>query len=210
MAQYGKTFKDLHEGFLAWLLKQRPEVTSDDSPYGRIDATVCMTAMNFVIPELIMEARHRYETVIKYTFEQDTNYLELPHEVLMLLQYKDSTMDKYRGIPDAMSYEEPIRKYDDDTLINDNGWTQGQEVYLHIIKQPPRIVSEHDVVRFPERFHHLLFLKILRWVKIQSGEQSVPEQSQEYILLLNEWRNGAGRVTTLLNERPPAYTPLGK
>jgi hypothetical protein len=208
MAQYSMTFKTWFEGHLAWLLKQRPEGTSEATPYQRMDSETCRTAVNFVISELCLESPRRYSCVQTFTFDEDTNRFHLPYEVAKVISYFDTTMQDFEKVPGETEVGYAIRKESDDVLYNENGWTKGDTIQLNFIKRPPRINTENDIVYFPEEYMLLLSIKVSDWVKIQSGENSNISHDREYIRLMQKWRSDGGRMSAEFRTKKPAYSPI--
>lgn len=209
MSQFYMTFNEWFTGFLAWFLKQRPETTSEETPYQRIDAAICMTVINIAISELVIEAKKRYATVMEFTFDEDTNRLYLPYEVAKVLGVYSSSTAKYEKIASETELGYSIRKESDNVLYNDDGWKKGDKIKLNVVKRPPRITTVNDVLQFPDEHVMLLWYKVLDLVKVQSGEASTIAQDRTYLMLLNKWRSDSGRIDAEFKTAQRAYAPIG-
>ena len=209
MGQYYMTFKEWFEGQIAWFLKQRPELTSEAEPYQRMDSARVMEAVNIIISDLVIEGEERFRKVITHTFSEDTYRFQLPAQTAKLLGFTYSDYE-FQRVPSETELGYSIRKESDDTLVNDDGWTKGDVLILDIVERPPRISSENDILRFPTEYLELLTLRVIDWVKIQSGEASTLAQNQEYMRLLQRWRKDKGRIAGEFRKRKTHFTGIGR
>ena len=210
MGQYYMTFKQFFEGQIAWFLKQIPESTSEAEPYQRMNFERVMEAVNLIISDLILESEERFRKVITHTFAEDTYKFQLPYQAAKLIGYASSGSTEFSRVPSETELAYTIRKESDDTLVNDDGWKKGDTLTLNIVERPPRITSENDILRFPTEYIALLTIRVIDWVKIQSGESSTLAQNQEYLRLVNRWRNDKGRVVGEFKKRTSHYTGIGR
>jgi len=211
MAQAYQTFSDWYTGFMNWLLKQTDIDDGDADKYKRLDVNTAIYVLNMAIDSLVLENQERYKAVISYVFDEDTKYLDVPHDCAKLIAYADSddTSDDWHAIPGPRERGETIRKINDNQIYNSDGWTRGQKIDLLCVQYPISIKGENDIIYFPRSHWELLNLTVVNIVKYQSGQAMPGNMVATYNRLLMRWKMDTGIIEAFTATRL-VYSSIGE
>ena len=102
--------------------------------------------------------------------------------------------DTWHPIYSSLEKNEAIRKHDDETLYNSNGWHKGDKIDLLVVRFPPHIQNDSDILYFPRGHWELLDLEVVDIVYYQSGQAMPANMVAKYQRRLIEWMRDGGKI----------------
>ena len=196
---------------LNWYLKDVPETGNFGNPHSRLNETMAVRLTNQIRDELCLKNPERFRTEYALTISspilsENNKVLTIPSTIAIVYGIKTNVADDYKSISATVTLD-TIRKRNDVSLYNEDGWTVGNILYIDCALFPVPVAADPlptVEIDFPRGWELLLQLCVVQEVKNQSGEEMQATLVRRLDQYMMQWLIDAGRmreVITLKNRR---------
>jgi len=162
-------------------LNQILESGDSDTGYQYINSEDLPFYINEKMAQMVSDNPAMFKEEYLHKFSGETSIFKLPAIFHKILGYYDTLINDWRISADCSNMNSPIRVVGDKSLYSVTPWQQGDEILLRVVKIPPEVSGESDVLVFPKHHLRLLRLEIIRTVLGSKGKGWSNNTQAEYI-----------------------------